>query len=362
MRCLWIEPTSEHEGLLPSWVKIFASLGIQVDAFMPRESLTKTVLFATASSHCRTHVYHGQLQKPGRFQYNKYDFVVLNSLEDTHTLKDEHPKLYLEEIQDIPLPVIVVSHAANLLATHPLLHSIINNPLRKLMVTAPHVAEQLREVDGLHAEVFFPVYAGDFPPIESNLRRAVFSVQGTIDSQKRHYRTLLDAVATLKEEGLRQFKVQILGKASSDSPAFWEEVVQRGLRSHIVHPLLTDAYPRYYRALATSHYLLPLLDETRPEYHHYFTYGATSSLHLALSMGLVPVVNRIQAEGWGIEGGCLLYDGADLVSAMRKAVNITVGELSYRQRQIREAQRFFWQQNALHLTLALKGAPLRFAA
>jgi hypothetical protein len=85
-------------------------------------------------------------------------------------------------------------------------------------------------------------------------------------------------------------------------------------------------HPGFYRLVAGSDFMLPLLDGSADHFRRYFDAKLASSIPLAVGLGVPLVLHRGLAAAYGVAACGVGYDDGGLVAAMHAAIASTEAE------------------------------------
>jgi hypothetical protein len=243
---------------------------------------------------------------------------VINSLE---------PKEILQKVAEIPIPIIAVIHNGNLINTDLDYARFFAVSSRKPLVLAKHISNFLSK--DVVTQWISPVFFGQVKPRKVHGQANVlFCVQGNLDFDRRNYDSLLDAIEQLASDGVRSFRVMVVGRNEARHyQIFTERVQHRKLDSFFEFSKGELTYQDYYGSTATASFLLPLVDRTSTAYGAYFLDKITSSVPLVIGLGIVPVIHRELARLYEIEEQSVTYRDGGLTDALKRALNINIGAL-----------------------------------
>jgi hypothetical protein len=325
MKCALVEYNRIHGEILPTLIHVLNSLGIEVDLYVSRRIMKNDPFACTPGLGYRAGNSHGIRFKAlveGR-GFAGYDFVVFNSLE---------PKRVLRKARAAKVPVLAVIHNGGLITGDPDYAAFFRDANHRPLVLARSVSEFLsgaRPVPWIT-----PVLVAEMPEEARFDDGPVrFCVQGNLAFDRRNYASLLDAVEHLAKNNRTNFVVTLIGRYRPDGARFHSQVAERGLKGFFeyaergIDRFLEYAgrgipYQQYYRFLGQSHFILPLVDRSSPVYRPYYEEKITSSLTVAIGMGLVPVIDAELAVRYSVESCSIMYETGSLADAMKQALDL----------------------------------------
>ncbi len=314
MRCALVEFNWWHGETLPTFVHLLNQVAGDVDVYLRRELLEREPFRRCQGLRYRLHV----LESPATRAWLKlrslagYDFVVATSIE---------PKPVLRTLERIRVPLLGVVHNGVLLEEDDEYRAFFQSSRRVPVTLARHVAESCPP--GFGTRWVAPIMMADGPELASaNWRR--FCVQGRVDFKRRNYWSLLDAVSLLVQEGVPEFEVVLIGgDRDLDGLRLRRAIRQRGLENRITQPIVDGfSYSDSLEGIASSGFVLPLVDTTSPVFAPYFQDKISSSVSMALGVGRIPIIHQHLAEVCGLESLSITYRDGDLAAAMRRALEL----------------------------------------
>jgi hypothetical protein len=312
MKCALVEFTPFHGETVPTFVLLLNRLGIEVDVYLRSEVLASDPFSFTEGLRChRYRLESWPVRAAVKIRhFAGYDLVLACSCE---------PRTVLPRLSSIPVPLVGVVHNAVLLLEDDQYRSFFDDGRRRPLVLARHQRSYLSpEVE---ARWVAPLHLMDEPTlIEANWRR--FCVQGWIDVRRRNYAALLDAVEQLDRDGIRDFKIVLLGmELGLDGVRFRRSLNERSLGGYFDVTGEKPDYRSFLSTIASCGFVLPLVDSS-PHLRMYFQDKITSSISMALAMHRIPVVHQALADLYNLRSLCVDYRGDGLADAMTRALSV----------------------------------------
>lgn len=307
MRCALIEHNYHHEQLLPTFVYLLNEFGVVPDVYLPRFSVNADPFAFARTLRCRILPVDGRFARirgtPRRL--GTYDVVIYNSIE---------PPWVLQKAAAQRGPLVTVMHNADLMLSDPDYKSFFRTGNHVPLVLAPHVAAAL---DQQQVRWVAPVHLGEIArsPESGCIRLAV---QGNVESKRRNYGSLLDAIEDVVRQGLA-VHVLLIGRSDlADGKKLKDEIRRRHLdESFEVTGELT--YPEFLRAIASCQFVLALIDRTSDTFASYYQFKLTSSLMMSLAVGVPPIVHAELARLYGLAEASIMYEDGGLADAIKRA-------------------------------------------
>jgi hypothetical protein len=310
MKCALIEFNYYHDEVLPTQVYLLNRLGIRPDVYMVSRAVRKDAfVYTDGLDYCRKQIDGWWRIRGTPSRRGQYDVVVANSIE---------PPRALSRFAAIGLPTVAVLHNAELIDKTKY-SDYFRGRGRVPLVLAKHVASSL--APGRALEWIAPVYLGEPPRPTRSDDRLRFCVSGNIEFARRNYPALLGAVAGLAVER-SDFVVTCVGRPAPDGPAFRAQVADAGLERFFEFSNGEISYARYLSDAAGADFMLPLLDTASDAFASYFRTTASSSISMAIGLGVVPIVNTALARLYGLgPDDAILYEDGQLLDVMRRTLD-----------------------------------------
>jgi hypothetical protein len=177
----------------------------------------------------------------------------------------------------------------------------------------------LREMDyeGKKTVVVNPHYFGETRHCEGPqaTRQSNFITIGAIRAGKKNTNIIIDAVKTLHERGVQNFKVTVVGKGNL-------KCLPRELRKYFdIKGHL--GFEQMYAELEKADFLLTAYEPDNPAHIRYVTSGTSGAFQLVYGFVKPCVITRSFAPINGFDdGNAILYDD-DYADAMMRAINVS---------------------------------------
>jgi hypothetical protein len=346
-KALIIEFHRYHDEVLPSWSRAFHDIGWEAHVVTRKTNWTKDAFAWTERPDKRLVFQPWQrflLKKgmPNLFFFG-YDAVVFNSVE---------PPFLLEVAKRFRGRVLAVVHNAHLVASDPTYAEAARSKV-SFFALADFIAKGFL---GGPARTLFPYQLSSRParPQPGTVR---FCVQGNFEYGRRNYPSLLQVLQRFKDEGLKNFEVVFVGNVNPrDLEKFQKAGTEYGVLDELRFVNGGLAYADYFERITSCHYLLPLVEPDVPALEAYYRDSASSSLSMAIGLGVVPVMDRSLAQLYGLSDIALTYSPAEtLYAAMRLALELTERDRLERVQALGRLKETRLAQNAANLKTALEG-------
>lgn len=331
MRIAVVELSPRHDEVFPAWLHLAEANGHSIEFFVSPELKSRDIfsvlefprskVFLTSSSELGNatilKIFRRTCTALLRIRAlfllrTKYDLVIANSVEPQ--------KNYRLFFRFVNKSMLVVLHNGNVLIANKKHGGIIGKRNISIVVLSKHVQD------------FLTQYKIASHPINSflGLRSAslgirkrhegTFCIQGNIDFNRRNYDSLLKAASKLKKENT-QCNFQVVGKVNRSAIFMQKRIAEMGISDYFTFADDTERYRDYYRAIYRCRFLLILVDDSRMIYHPFFEDKCTSSLSIALGLGVIPIINGRLAEVYNISECSVLYDSDDVYSGIKTALS-----------------------------------------
>ena len=350
MKCAIIEYNGFHDLTFPTLVYILHQLGVSyIDIFTTQKNIDRKIWDVTHTPVSHVTCCDGRAFRIKEIlqRYRKYDFIIMNTV-------DGHKEYLLPRMSSISRPTLGIFHTTtSQYRQDPDYTAYFAKKNRQMIVLGKHVAESLSDV--IRAHWILHCYQGE-QHFQQNNPHTVFCVQGLIEYFRRNYRSLIEAVVQLRDEGMTNFVVRLIGGAAQtkDQELFRQEIMQNNVTSFFEFTDGDVPYNEYFRTIGISDFLLLLLDMTTPEYRLYATQKVTSSLAISLGLPIVPILHQTFAKAYQIEGPSIVYKNGALASAMRQAITMDANEKCQREEHLCEIRELLLQQSIENMEHALQ--------
>lgn len=347
LTCALVEGTRRHGETLPALIRCLNDLGIQAHLYASRRILRDDPF---AYSRDLIYGFPGPLARlSARWRhFANYDFVIFNTLERRRLMR---------QARATQVPVLAVIHNGQLMAD-PEYASFFAVPNRRPLFLAQHVAEFVAGAN--EPSWIAPVLIGEVPRRQdTDAAIARFCVQGYLSFARRNYASLLDATGDLVREGVTAFRIVMIGRHRPDGAAFRAQVAERGLTAFFEFSDEELTYRDFYALVASTRFVLPLVDSSSEAYETYYQHKLTSSLPISIGMGIVPIVERGLARLYQLEDHSIVYDTGHLAQAMRTALAISQQSYDRMKNGLDFERQMLLQASTVNLRRLLSGMGVR---
>jgi len=318
LRGAYVELNFFHGEIQPTFWWLARQLGIELDFHLlrPNAMLEPLALLPGPARIVPIDVadpHHPCAEPFGDVEFldpERYDFVILGTAEPC-----DRP----DSLRDLDLPQLHIMHSAR--ATRA-------DPRVTRCVLAPHA---MAPVDP-PVLLIEPLYLGEVAASPGE-HPMVVSVPGNIQLHRRNYGALIRALVVLRDEGVTpdDVVVRLVGRAFGGEPhlqgrmhlagpRLLEALETAGVREFVEMYPSELSYGELYEALASSHFVLPLIDDCFIPSRPYLEGKHTGSLGVGIGAGAVPILNERHARAAGVDVGPR-YRLDDVVSGLRAALN-----------------------------------------
>jgi hypothetical protein len=316
MRAAVVELNYYHDETLPTVVYALNQLGFDADVYLPARAARKNAFGLTTGlryerllTDSRSRLGRAKRRIRGTpARTRRYDALVMNSIE---------PIDRLEFASRINLPTIAIVHNADLLRNDRYV-DFFSTGSRLPLFLGRHVANA---AGGDHGDAWLaPVYLGDVAAATPPREITVFCVQGNVEFGRRDYAGLVDAAITLATER-SDFAIRMVGRSGTrDGEAFRATIRAAGVAELFQFGDGEISYSDYLTDVATSDWVLPLLDPSVPGLASYFSVKITSSMSMAIGLGVPAVAESLLADHYGVSHAAVTYPAGGLLGGMRAAL------------------------------------------
>jgi len=244
-------------------------------------------------------------------------------------------------------------HNANLIVTDREYAEFFSSDAHQALVMASHISDFMSKTSSV----------GWISPVELGTvkhdrlgadRPTAFCVQGNVAYDRRNYDSLLDAVGRLTSTGVKNFRIQIIGRNDSpDGEKLKKDIASQGLGDLFQFSHGELNYRNYYGSIARTDFMLPLVDWSSADYEAYFKDKLSTSMQTALAFGVVPIVHADLAEMYGVTDESFTYSD-DLADAMIKAIKASEDELCAMRRGLAQKRAELLERSKDNLKLLLE--------
>lgn len=304
-RVLLVEFNDYHGECLPGFYKYLSESGYDVD-FLIHEKVYKEK--ALDMINCKN-VYHSDVELMGQllqFIIKRYEVVIFNSNTFSwdgkwYTVLQEFPFLnnYLDKIY------------------------VLEHQMEYLNKTLLEVGHVFVLTDKLPLDKrLIPVnchWFGSYGLLPKNRVTRFISV-GAIESVRKNFKMLLDAVEYLCDKGITNFHITVVGRGKLDT-------INPKIRRFFSVPGRVS-YTDLYAEMRKSDFFLSLLDPDNPDHERYITLGTSGSFQLIYGFSKPCLIAEKFADVYDFssENAIVYKKNKDLFSAMLKAINMTDAE------------------------------------
>ena len=302
-RVLLVEFNDYHGECIPGFYKYLRKLNYDIDLLVNEGIYKEKALDMINSSN----VYHCGVELMGQLLQHilieQYEVIIFNSnaftwKEKWHTVLKEFPFLhnYLDKIY-------VLEHQLEF--------------LDKKLLEKEHVFV-LTDKLSLDKRLI-PVNCHWFGNSNLSPKNKVtrFISVGAIDSTRRNFRILLNAVECLYNKGITNFHISVIGLGKLDG-------IDPKIRQFF-SVLGRVSYTAMYSEMRKSDFYLSLLDPDNPDHNRYITMGTSGSFQLIYGFSKPCLIAEKFADVYGfMSDNAIVYrENKELASAMQKAIDMT---------------------------------------
>lgn len=310
IKCAVIEYNYYHGEVLPTIIYILNSLGIyNIDVYVSKKiAKHNPFVYSPGLKYNLREIDILFFKLLESLRFRDYDLLIFNSIE---------PKEILQRIWHISIPTIAIVHNGSLLKDDIDYINFFKSNIRKPVVLSPHISKLLLP----EVEWIWCVDVLEKPKVKRPDKK-YFCVQGNLVFRRRNYESLIDAVEKLISEDIKNFNILIVGRNDTkDGLAFKQIIKDKRLDNFFTFSKGEIKYKEYYDLIAQAHFILPLIDKTKNEFKSFFFEKNSSSIHVAFSLGIVPIIHEQLAQIYGVEDSSIKYEDGKLSNALKQAIN-----------------------------------------
>ena len=307
---LIIEQNDVHSETIPGYAKYFLDLGYNVHVVMP-EKLEKEKPFCRFK-HQNLKIFH--LEKNDFSLYLKLDkikdyskiFVSSHILYFwTESWKYFHE--YFNELQIYQDKLFFIEHHLELANTE-----MVKKKKVFALAEFPEFVDKIPMVN--------PHYFGDINITSNTQGKTNFFVIGLVESFRKNYSLIIDAVQKLVDRDITNFKITHIGrKGILNIPKHLKPYFD--LKGY-------QAFDKLFDELETSDFILPLLDPKNPEHDRYIKNGTSGTFQYVYGF-LKPCIIQekfASVHKFNNENSIIYEYNEDLSSAMETAIKMNQKE------------------------------------
>ncbi len=328
---LMVEPNSFHGEILPGYIHYFNQLGFEV-VLLWRQ--------ANAQSGVLSRFEDAEMPRV----YTMSPFWLKRSLAAVRT--ERYQQLFLSSSR-MALPGGYYGIFVNYLTKQSIFHRqsylmVEHNlpSLREYLKAGKCVPKQvflLSELERSEKSVSMlnPHYFGKVASHDLEAKR-IFVTVGSVTKRNRNFDMLIDAVAALEARGFEDFEVHVIGRGAN------QELFEGASSKLIPHGYLS--YQAMYDVVASSDFILPLLDPENEGQRRYLSGETSGSRQLILGFLKPPVIQAEFAHCYDFSAiNSVVYDVEGLAGGMVQALCLEpnvyecmLGELQATAKKVKE--------------------------
>ena len=314
MKIAYIEFNLVHDEIQPTFYYMANKLNYEIDFYIPEINFTRNVFCKCKNVNIYRLNYknpHTPIQSPSlpiEKKWETYDLIIMGTGEPTDRIQK------FISIKNKNKSMIVHNY-----------HKQYDKLPFKTILLADFIKQQLNATNSI---VINPFYCGEVN-FNDKPNTKIFCIQGNFQSKKKNYKSLIEVVLKLKNDGFtpNDFKIEIIGRYnhkdikwhnfSTEGNLFEKNIINLNIDNFFKRPDKEYMYPEYFDKMIKSRYILPLIDNTHS--HKFFQNSCTSSINLGIACLCIPIINTQLAKLYNIDFG-YHYDKDNLYSAMKEAI------------------------------------------
>lgn len=306
---LMIEPNEFHAEILPGFCYYWNKLGYKVFLVVRHKNFISGVFSNCKTEeipemHCIGHYGIKYFIKKSIFKSFDYTFITSTRLANKYGYYGLFSD-YLGYLPEGRKGYFLVEH--NFDSLKPYLLSGKYDPKRIFLLN--EYSEEDYKIPMLN-----PNYFGEIN-IPKKQDETIFITIGTITERNRNFSELLKAINLLKQEGIANFKIQVIGRA--------DKAVDLSKLPAEVEVLGYLSFQEMYQKLEKAHFFLPLLDPNIKGHQRYLKGETTGSWQLCLGFVKPPIIRTEFADTYSFSiSNAILYEKERLYNALIQACNM----------------------------------------
>ncbi len=174
-----------------------------------------------------------------------------------------------------------------------------------------------------------PHYFGDVAITQKNADVVNFITVGALRGKRRNSDMLVEAVASLVDKGIENFKITCIGKGSiKHIPPHLQKFFDAKGQAN---------FSELYAEMENADFFLPLLDAENLAHERYITTGTSGSFQLVFGFATPCVIEEKFAEiNYLTSANSILYNGSQsLANAMVQAIKMSLGDYTKMQENLK---------------------------
>lgn len=308
-RALVIEPTSSHQETIPSLVYYFNRLGFGVDVLLSpfQQDSRKIEPYLKGLDGPDVNFFYAL--DIAKYAYlakvinAAYEFVYFNTLYEVFSESANH-HVFAAAIRSRKIMATVHNYSTY----REKMHLFPEIQRSSLFVLNPYVAKET----GLRSLSPSMFYSGQNACCRQRAMPEFLCV-GEVNGARRDYDQLIDAGIVLGEKGMAgTYSVTVTCPASSLSyyDQFLDNIRRYSLEDSI-RVFENMPFKALFSLASSTPYMLFLMNKRSQRNLCYLKEKITGGINIALGFGIVPVVEKVFAEEWGISSCSLTYEGVE---------------------------------------------------
>lgn len=327
---LWEPCSASHGEIVPGYAFLLAEAGYRVAVMLTPARLEEGLF--DRFGHANVDLYRLSQKEIRRFlataDLSQAAGLIITTAGKMPQKPDDALDLAAVLGSSRPKQLLVVEHDAD--------PRLINGLGEDKTITLRPLDPEL--ISGTPPAAVNPQFFGAVKPKSHKGPITTFTMVGAARSHRRNQNMVWQAATALLEDGITDFRINLIGKPDSDG-------VPSALRDHVIELGRLD-YPEMYARIEESDFLLTAFQRDNPDHAFYRTTGTSGSFQLSYGFATPIVVqDRFAANTAFTAELALFYDSDDdMRRALQQGIEMT--DEAYRQMQ----QTLTAQAQALHET------------
>jgi hypothetical protein len=172
--------------------------------------------------------------------------------------------------------------------------------------------------------------------------------------ERRSFASLLEAARRLAASGRRDFTIRIVTMTSRELELLRHYVDEAGLSARFAFATGVQRYRDYYGSIAGCGGLFFLLEASSYVYRPYIEFKVSSSLGVAIGLGVPPILERGAAAVLGLQDVSYTHEPGRLDEAIVAALSATDDERRALQARLETTRRAFLRESAEEMKRAIE--------
>jgi hypothetical protein len=318
LKCAIVEYEDYHDQVIPTFVYALNKLDVEVDIFTTRRNRDKGVFFYddhNLSYTWKSIEFYKKLFIERTLRYRGYDIVLFNTINEGVNEVSARRSCHICSKENKKIGVL---HDGRFIQEQLHIQKFHDKSTTTVVVLSQHIARYVRSL-GWNCTWILPVYFGSVQKKKNE--KITFCVQGVVAPQRKDYTPLIEGIKYLKKNGHKDFQVLFVGRNSNKfGEAFKSTIASEGINDVCIFTEGDVPYNEFLQLIASSDFLIMLVDRDPDTKELLYPYKLTSSLFYAVGLGVIPIVEENMAQMYGINDCGVTYKSDDMTKALEEAL------------------------------------------